>query len=198
MIIVLVMVVCWKLKSVTKLNVKRLRPPPVVPRRPLQTTTGQGRTPNQDEGHYYEILPDGSARRVMVSQPAESQPSVPSRSLQSTISQEHAPDQEEEHIYYEILPNLSARRVVSRPAQSQPAIPSRPLQSTTDEAHAPGQDERHIYCEILPNLPERRVVSQPDQDSEGAVYDDVLPEDGVQPRSPVYTNVPPDAAVDVT
>ncbi|XP_063849719.1 uncharacterized protein LOC135093968 [Scylla paramamosain] len=119
-VLVVVVVVCWRRNSVTLPNEVTFRSQPAVPNHHLQFTTGQGQSLEQDdECFYYEIMPDLTARRVMVSRPAQFQPTVPNhRYMQFITGQGHTPDQDNECIYYEILPDLTSHRVmVSRPAQ---------------------------------------------------------------------------------
>ncbi|MPC49876.1 hypothetical protein E2C01_043691 [Portunus trituberculatus] len=54
------------------INEVKLQSQPVVSDNQLQIIAGQGRTSDQTkEGFYYEILPDLSSRRVIVSRPAQ-------------------------------------------------------------------------------------------------------------------------------
>ncbi|XP_063877384.1 uncharacterized protein LOC135109737 [Scylla paramamosain] len=70
--VVIVVVVCLKRNSVRSPTKGRLQPQPAFRNRHQQFANVQGRTPHQDEeGHYYEILPDHTARREVVSRPAQ-------------------------------------------------------------------------------------------------------------------------------
>ncbi|XP_063879727.1 uncharacterized protein LOC135110945 [Scylla paramamosain] len=132
-VVMVVVIVCRKWNSMVSRIKARFQSQPTVPRCHLQFTTGQGLTVDQDnEGFYYDIMPNGTARRVMVSQPAQSQPEVPNHHLQFTTGQGYTPDQDEEAVYYEILPNLTERRVImSRPAHDS---------------------EEPLYSDIMPEL----------------------------------------------
>lgn len=91
----------------------------------MQTTTGPGSTADQDkEGFYYEILPDLSARRVIVSRPAQDT---------------------EEPVYHDVLPehDLGSR---SPPYENIPvpdggAAPHSPME-------APGISDSHIFAAV--------------------------------------------------
>ncbi|KAK8384228.1 hypothetical protein O3P69_009166 [Scylla paramamosain] len=66
-VVVVLMVNYRKRNSVTLSNEVRFQSQPTVATRPLQFTTGQGHISDQDqEGFCYQILPDRSARRVVV------------------------------------------------------------------------------------------------------------------------------------
>ncbi|XP_045100966.1 uncharacterized protein LOC123497987 [Portunus trituberculatus] len=76
--------------------------------------------------------------------------------------------------------------------QSQPDVASRALQFTTSQGRVSDQDQESFCCQIRPDRSARRVaVPRPVQDLGKLVYDDVLPEHYVLPRSPFYENVPP-------
>ncbi|XP_063849768.1 uncharacterized protein LOC135094004 [Scylla paramamosain] len=165
-LVAVVVVFCKKRRSMPLPNEVRFQPEPAVVSRPLQSASGQGGISDQyQEGFYYQILPDHSAHRVMVSQPVQSQPAVPSRRLRFTHGQERIPDQDEEHIYYEIMPDLSARRVVVPRLSHDDVLPElamrlrSPFYENVSPAgggvfphghlEAPGVRGSHLYATVL-------------------------------------------------
>ncbi|XP_045133398.1 uncharacterized protein LOC123517428 isoform X3 [Portunus trituberculatus] len=97
-----------------------------APSHHLQLTTGQGRTPDQDEDHiYYEILPDLSERRVVVPRPAR----------------------DPEEPFHDVV--MPERSVWSH----APVYENMPLPSGTASPHrlmeAPGVSESHMYDTVV-------------------------------------------------
>lgn len=126
-VVVVVVVVCWKRNSVKSPTEVRVQPQPAIPNRRLQLASVQGHAPQQyEEGHYYEILPNNTARRVVVQHPARIN----------------------EPTYMDVMPE---RGVPPRPPAYQlapspggVAAPHGHLQEATRNSH-----ESHIYATVL-------------------------------------------------